>query len=458
MNFIYNFDQQKDTIAAISTPPGEGAISIIRISGPQAAEIIDRIFSKKLSQKTSHTVHFGKIMETPDKELDSVLAFLMKAPKSYTGEDLVEINCHGGQLITQKVLKKILETGARPALPGEFTLRAFLNHKIDLAQAEAVQSLISAKNTLALKAAQNQLAGKLTEKIKNLQKELIDIAADLEAETDFPEEEIETVNFSCLTKQLQKTLADLKQLSSSFETGKKFEEGITIAIIGTPNVGKSSLMNLLCQKEKAIVTDIPGTTRDLIEETAFLNSSFHFHLIDTAGIRTTYEKIEKEGIRRSLKALDNADMSLLVLDASRSLNPEDQKLIQRINPKKTILVWNKTDLNPHPPKIGLTYELLFSAKKQTGLKHLRKTIKQFIENQPFASKEELVLTKERHQNALSQAIKNCQKAIRGLQSQRSVEFISDDLRFALLSLGQIIGHDLTEDILSRIFSKFCIGK
>ncbi len=471
MKFIYNFDQQHDTIAAIATPPGEGAISVIRISGKEAVTILKTIFSKDPEEMTSHTVHFGKILDKQGKTLDTVLVTIMKAPKSYTGENSVEINCHGGTLITKKVFQRILEAGARAALPGEFTLRAFLNNKIDLAQAEAIQTLISAQNELALKAAKEQLEGKLSQEVKNIQKELIEIAAILEAWVDFPEEGLEFQTMEELKLHLSATLVKMQKLAASFERGKKLTDGIQLTIIGTPNVGKSSLMNALCQKEKAIVTDIPGTTRDLIEEKVLLGS-LHFHLIDTAGIRKTDQIVEQEGIRRSERALKKADLALLVLDASRSLNADDQELLKTVNKDKTIVIWNKTDLNPAPKKMGFPHELLLSLKpinnldikdlkenssKEKGLEELIQTIEK-LAWQKGESKEEIILTKERHKNALGKAIENCQKAVYGLEQKDSAEFVAADMRFALSALGQIIGHDLSEDILSEIFSKFCVGK
>ena len=487
MKFIYNFDQQHDTIAAIATPPGEGAISIIRISGKDAISVFDKIFSKKTSQMVSHSVHFGKILDPQDKNkvVDTVLAFIMKAPKSYTGENSVEINCHGGTLITKKVFQRILEAGARAALPGEFTLRAFLNNKIDLAQAEAIQTLISAQNELALKAAKEQLEGRLSQEIQTIQKELIETAAVLEAWVDFPEEGLEFQTMKELKQHLLTTLIRMQKLAASFERGKKLTDGIQLTIIGTPNVGKSSLMNALCQKEKSIVTDIPGTTRDLIEEKILLGS-LHFHLTDTAGIRKTDQTVEQEGVRRSEKALKKADLTLLILDASRELNTDDQTLLKTVDKAKTIVIWNKIDLNPAPKKIGFPHELLLSLKneislkknsseiKEKGLKAKEKNSKandleeqgleeliQTIEKlawQKSESKEEIILTKERHKNALGKAIENCQKAVYGLEQKSSAEFVAADMRFALSALGQIIGHDLSEDILSEIFSKFCVGK
>ena len=459
MQFIYNFDQQKDTIAAIATPAGEGAIAIIRLAGKNALSIFDKIFSKNVKKMPSHTVHFGKIIDPDNKNkiIDTALAFIMKAPKSYTGEDLIEINCHGGSLITRQVLNAVLKAGARPALPGEFTLRAFLNHKIDLAQAEAVQTLICAQNNKALAAAKDQLEGRLSQEIKTLQKELIETAALLEAGLDFPEEKLELEALKNLKPRLTSALSKMQKLFASFDLGKKLIEGMKIAIIGTPNVGKSSLMNLLCQKEKAIVTDIPGTTRDLIEETSSFGS-FHFHLIDTAGIRKASSKIEKEGIKRSEKIFKEADLVLLVLDSSRPLNADDQKLIKIAKAKKTILIWNKTDLQPSPQKLNFPYEILISAKQKTGLSLLIDTMQKTLENTQLDSKEQIILTQERHKASLKTAIENCQKAVLGIENNISEEFIAADLRFALLSLGQIIGHDLSEDILSEIFSKFCIGK
>ncbi len=332
-----------DTIAAICTPSGDGGVAMIRISGPNSIEVSNKIFSKNTYQLETHKMSYGKFLDSNKNEVDQGLLVVMRAPQSYTGEDVVEIFCHGGALITKKVLECAIKAGARPAAAGEFTQRAYLNKKMDLAQAEAVQSLISAKNEYALKMAADQLEGHLSKKIKEMQKNLIDQAAVLEAWVDFPEEGIEFCTLDEITAHLKGTLEAIKALIESYDNGQILKEGFSICLLGRPNVGKSSLLNQLLKKERAIVTPIAGTTRDLIEETIFIDG-MQYHLIDTAGIRKVNEVIEKEGISRALTAAKKADLILLVLDATKALTQEDQELIGQIKDKKVIVIWNKIDL------------------------------------------------------------------------------------------------------------------
>src|SRR3990167_9170965 len=319
--------QNNDPIAAIATPPGVGAIAVIRLSGPGAIAIADAVFSKKISTCQTHTAHYGKVLNSERKAIDHVLLLVMKAPRSYTGEDTIEISCHGGSLIAQKILSRLYEAGARPASPGEFSLRAFLNGKIDLAQAEAVQTLIAAKNEQAMQQAERQLEGVLSQTIASFQKELTEVAAILEASVDFPEEGLHFSEKEEIEAMLKTSLQKMVKLQKTFSEGKVLQEGITLCLIGAPNVGKSSLMNALLGYNRAIVTDIAGTTRDLLQEDLRFGG-LHFHLTDTAGIRTTEEVIEKEGIRRSTKAMEEADLILIVLDASRPLSSSDCELLK----------------------------------------------------------------------------------------------------------------------------------
>lgn len=449
------YDNQ-DTIAAIATAPGEAAISIIRISGKDALKIANQIFSRKIDLFKSHTVHFGKILDAQKKTIDSVLLTIMLGPNTYSGENSIEIHCHGGLLVTRKVLERILEAGARAAGPGEFTLRAFLNKKIDLVQAEAVSSLISANNELALAAAENQLEGALSKTILEFQKELIDIAATTESWVDFSEDDLELENKNEIKERLFKLQKKMEHLSNTFHEGKILFEGLNLAIIGSPNVGKSSLMNVLCQKERAIVTPIPGTTRDTLEEKIILGK-LHFNVIDTAGIRETQDVIEQEGIKRSKIALEKADIVLLVLDASKDLSSEDLELLKNLT-EKSIIVWNKIDLKKNKAPLNFKNIVDISAKENIGIDALKEKIEKMVFEKGAPSKEEVLLTKQRHKQALLEAIQFCGAAINGIEKDLSFEFISSDVRFCLNKLSSIIGQDITEDILTKIFSKFCIGK
>ncbi len=454
MHFVHRPYQKGETIAAVATPPGEGGIAVVRISGDKALDVAEKIYSGPLRSYPSHTVHFGRIVKN-EEVIDEVLIVVMKNPRSYTGEDTVEIHCHGGSLITRRVLQTILEAGARAALPGEFTFKAYMNGKLDLAQAEAVQELIAAKNDLALSAAENQLHGALSKKIDSFQKELVDIAAILEAWVDFPEEGLEFASFEEVIASLELTRKKMEHLSQTFQDGKIVHEGLTMCLSGAPNVGKSSLMNALLGKERAIVTPIPGTTRDLLEADLRIGG-LHFRLIDTAGIRATDEIVEQEGIRRSHQALQEADLILLVLDATRGLQETDQELIHIAPPHKTLVVWNKVDLPSLHPKPENAIDV--SAKQGLGLEELRHAIDQKIWRSGPPSKEEIVITNQRHHQALNQATASLQLVIEGLQNRISAEFVAADMRRALLELGTIIGTDISEDILSAIFSKFCVGK
>lgn len=447
--------QKGETIAAVATPPGEGGIAVIRISGGRALEVAEKVYSGQIQSYQSHQVHFGRIINPKGEVVDEVLIVVMKAPRSYTGEDTVEIHCHGGSLITRRVLQTVLDAGARAALPGEFTFKAYMNGKLDLAQAEAVQELIAAKNDLALSAAENQLQGALSKKIESFQKELIDIAAILEAWVDFPEEGLEFASFEEVIASLQATCKKMETLSQTFQDGKIVHEGLTMCLSGVPNVGKSSLMNALLGKDRAIVTPIPGTTRDLLEADLRIGG-LHFRLVDTAGIRSTEEIVEQEGIRRSHQALQDADLILLVLDATCGVQETDQELLNIAPPYKTLVIWNKIDL----PSLHQRPEdsLEVSAKQGLGLDELRQAIDQKIWRSGPPSKEEIVITNSRHHQALNQAIESIKLVIQGLQTRVSAEFVAADMRRALLELGTIIGIDISEDILSAIFSKFCVGK
>lgn len=444
----------EDTIVAIATPPGEGAISAIRLSGEKALEIADSVFSGSVLSYDSHTAHYGKILAEDDSIIDRVLLLVMINPKSYTGENSVEIFCHGGKLITQRVYERLLEKGARAAIPGEFTFRAFQNGKIDLAQAEAVQSFIGAQNEQALKIAEQQLEGRLSNEIRLLQKELVHILGILEAWVDFPEEDLEFSKLSEIIVQLEKLKAQMQELVSTYDYGQLLEEGFSLCLVGPPNAGKSSLMNALLGKERAIVTHLPGTTRDLIEESIYLGK-VHFRLIDTAGIRKTKKVIEQIGIQKSLKAQENADVILLVLDAHKSV---DLTNFNHLNWDKTLLVWNKIDLGKHPSEITAPHQVEVSALKKQNLQEIHKKIEEILFEKTHFDAQKPVLTKSRHKLAILRAVSACERAITGLNENISQEFICADLRDALNELGSVIGMNVTEEVLTEIFATFCLGK
>lgn len=458
MKFIHQPYHPGETIAAIATPPGEGGVAIIRIAGDRAIDIAEKVFSGPVRTYKSHTAHFGQIKNSQGGHVDDVLLLVMVGKRSYCGETTVEIHCHGGSLITRRVLEAVLAAGARAALPGEFTFKAFMNGKLDLMQAEAVQELIAAKNEKALDAAENQLRGLLSKKILAFQKSITTVAAILEAWVDFPEEGLEFATMDEICSDLEEICRDMEKLAATFHDGKILHEGLSMCLIGCPNVGKSSLMNALLDKERAIVSAIPGTTRDVLEDHMRLNG-IHLKVSDTAGIRVSDEVIEQEGIRRSKEVMQAADLILLVLDASKGLHESDHELLSQVPTGKTLAVWNKIDL-PHGelPKLPFDNVISLSAKERRGLEQLHAAIDSIIWKDGPPSKEELVITNIRHKESLHNAINATRKVIAGLRGGTSPEFLTIDMRQSLSELGKIIGADISEDILSAIFSKFCIGK
>jgi len=452
MEFVHRPYLPGQTIAAIATAPGEAGIAIVRISGADAIAIAEKVFSKPVSALNSHTVHYGKII-WQEELLDDVLLIVMKAPRSFTGEDTVEIQCHGG-LTAKRVLEVVLLAGAKAASPGEFSFKAYMNGKMDLAQAEAIQAKIGAKNELALASAQEQLEGKLSAKVRHFQTLLVDIVAIFEAWVDFPEEGLEFRPFDEVVATLQRLLDDMAALIKSFHQGKILHDGVAVALVGSPNVGKSSLMNALLGKERVIVSPIAGTTRDLVEDDLRLNN-LHLRLIDTAGIRETKELIEEEGIRRSKKSIERADVVLYVLDAT---SPDP--VMFDLPTDKTIAIWNKIDMeHARPlPKLGFKEVVEVSALHSVGLEALHEAIDRLIWREGEMSRDEVVISSLRHKEALQEAHDACYQALQGLKSGVSPEFVSIDTRASLQALGTIIGTNITEDIITRVFSKFCIGK
>lgn len=454
----------EDTIAAISTPIGEGGLGIVRISGPRAFSVANKIFSSKVSRLPSHTVHHGYIIDPRSKErIDEVMLSIFKKPKSFTAEDIIEISGHGGVVPLRRILEVCLSTGARLAEPGEFTKRAFLNERIDLAQAEAVVDIIRAKTEMGLKVALHQLDGELSSKIEGLRRELIHLSAHLEAAIDFPEEDIERLKSPQMLLRARKVLKEVRKLLEGAQGGKVLREGIKTVIIGRPNVGKSSLLNALLKEKRAIVTPIPGTTRDIIEEIINIKG-IPLKIIDTAGLTTAGGPIEKESINRTRRSLEAADLVLLVMDAATYLSKEDYGIMEDVKDKKVIVVINKTDL-PEVIEVNEIRKILHdkriikvSATKKTGLERLEKMIIDLIFEGGVAPSDRTLVTNIRHKDALERTKRSLENMIESIEKDMSAEFISLDLRAALDSLGEITGKTVTEDILDEIFSQFCIGK
>lgn len=458
MHFIHRPYIPNETVAAIATAPGEGGIAVIRVSGSDSFSIVQKIFTGTIASYATHTVHLGKIVNREGIVLDEILLLIMRAPRSFTGEDTIEIHCHGGNLIAKKILQELIFAGAKPALPGQFSLKAFMNGKIDLTQAEAIQQVISAKNDLAMHAAEGQLQGSLSTKIKMIQKKIIDISAILEAWVDFPEEGLEFASMEEICLELEESINETKKLSNSFKEGKLLHEGLSLCLIGPPNAGKSSLMNCLLGKARAIVTDIAGTTRDTLEDFLYIGE-LHVKLIDTAGIRSSEEIVEQEGIKRSQQAMQESDLTLLVLDSSTPLCENGLTLLNNCDPNKTVLIWNKSDLtSTKPPDKTFPFTTTISTKTGEGMDHLKTTIYQAIWQGGPPAKEEIFLTQFRHKQAIDAAHESLSSVLEGLKTGVSPEFLSFEIRKALFELGTILGMDISEEVLSSIFSKFCVGK
>lgn len=455
-----------DTIAAISTPPGEGGIGIVRLSGHSAIEIVKNIFRtgknrKKPSYLKSHNLYYGYIIDpSADNNIDEVILSIMKAPRSYTKEDVVEINSHSGIIVMKRILDVVLAYGARIAEPGEFTRRAFLNGRIDLAQAEAVMDIIRAKTDASLKFACNQLEGKLSSKIKNIYDRLADCLAHIEADIDYPEDDISPVNFKSITENIEQIITEIKQLLNTVDYGKIFRDGIKIAIVGRPNTGKSSLLNAILRENRAIVTEIPGTTRDSIEE--YINlGGFPIQLIDTAGIRKTEDQIEKLGVRRSYETISRADLILYLLDTSDNFNSCDLKTLADIPSEKIILVLNKIDLPRKlklPQNISCIKTVEISLLTYEGSEIIEKTILEILSSGKVSCEDGIIISNMRHKKSIMDSYNSLLELKTALEKGFSSDILAIDLKNALNSLGEILGYKVTEDILNRIFENFCVGK
>ena len=456
----------EDTIAAIATPLGQGGLAVIRLSGPQALRVADRSFvpagpqSLSPSQALSHTIHYGRIVRS-GRTVDEVLVAVMRAPRTFTREDTVEISCHGGVLPAKLVLDTVLENGARLAGPGEFTRRAFLNGRLDLAQAEAVADLIHSRTELALEAANEQLAGKLSQRINQLRDEMIRTLAHVEAHIDFPDEDISPDTRGQLIARLERGVAFMAELLRTANEGRILRQGIRAAIVGRPNAGKSSLLNQLLGQDRAIVSPIAGTTRDTIEETANIRG-LPVIFIDTAGLREARDAIEVEGIRRSRESLARAEFILHLLDASQPLTPADDQYFAEFAGKKNIVVLNKLDLPRQlvlPPGRADTGPVVtVSCATGQGIEALKDAIKALAWSGGLASEMFQVMINSRHQEALGRARLATQRTIGVLRAGETLELAAAELRIAVNAVGEIVGKTTTEDLLDSIFSQFCLGK
>ncbi len=455
-----------DTICGIATPLGEGGISIIRVSGSDSLKVINKIFKGKNSSNIldmkSYTMRYGYICDIDSKvEIDEVIISYMKGPRSFTAEDVVEVNCHGGVVSTGRVLEEIIKVGARIAEPGEFTKRAFLNGRIDLSQAEAVMDIIRAKTDLSMKSAVMQSNGALSKEIGKLREYMLNTLALIEYSVDFTEDDEEPDETIPIRVQEQLTVAieDMKKLLEGANEGRIIRDGLKLAIIGKPNVGKSSLLNCLLKEKRAIVTDIPGTTRDIIEEFISLDG-IPVKITDTAGIRETEDEVEKIGVEKSREKIDEADLVVLMLDSSRPLEDEDREIIKKVKDKKYVVLMNKNDLEK---KISdddikeLKNIIYISAKTGFGIDELKKKVKDLFFNGEVDS-ESMIISNNRHKQALYRALENCEEALDRVKSNEYLDLISIYVTSALKALGEITGSELEEDLINKIFSEFCVGK
>lgn len=457
---------EQDTIAAISTPLGEGGIAVIRVSGPTSVQATDKIYkgAKRLQDCGSHTVNYGHIIDPKTGDtVDEVLVTIMKAPRSFTREDVVEVSCHGGIVSVNRILELLLQHGIRLAEPGEFTKRAFLNGRIDLSQAEAVIDLIRSKSDQAFGIAMKQAEGHLSKKIRKLREILVETMAHIEVNIDYPEHDVEELTARFIKEKCDEALGELEQLLKSARQGKVLREGIVTAIVGRPNVGKSSLLNLLAQENKAIVTDIPGTTRDVIEEFVSLNG-IPLKLLDTAGIRETMDVVEQIGVERSKNALSEADLILLVLNYNEPLNEEERQLLEELETKPFLVIVNKTDLPQQLEmdevlsKVPSNHVIKMSIKEENGLELLEKAISERFFGGEIVSEDQTYVSNVRHIHLLKQAKEALVEAREGAQEYIPIDMIQIDLQRAWEQLGEIIGETASDSLINEIFTKFCLGK
>lgn len=448
------------TIAAISTPMGHGGIGIVRVSGDDALNIINKVFVPKTKgQIKPYSLKFGNIVDESRKVLDQVLISFFKAPKTYTGEDICEVNCHGGLIVTKQILDLLLRNGASLAEPGEFTKRAFLNGKIDLTQAEAVIDLINSKSSKENSVSLKQLEGFLGERINDIKKDIIDLLVDIEANIDYPEYDIEEVRREKIVGVLENSIEKIERLESTFESGKILREGVNTAIIGKPNVGKSSLLNALLRENRAIVTEIAGTTRDTIEEYVTIKG-IPLKLIDTAGIRDTEDVVEHIGIEKSKKAIEEAELVLLLLDATSEVSEEDKALIDMVQNKNHIMLINKIDAGNKISKEsfegGNVVEI--SIKNGIGLNVLEDKIEEIFNIAKLETEDNLMITNSRHQSLILNAKNGIKNALNSVNMGIPLDMISIDIQEAIQRLGEITGEAVSEEVINGIFAKFCLGK
>lgn len=455
-----------DTIVAIATALSNAGLSIVRISGSDAFSIIDKIYVSKngkkvISEQPSHTIHYGFIKDG-DEVIDEVMVAIMKAPSTYTKEDIIEINCHGGIIVTKKILETVIKYGARTAEPGEFTKRAFLNGRIDLSQAEAVIDIIHAKSEYALSSSLKQLKGGVLERVKEIREKVIYDIAYIEAALDDPEHMDIADYIDELTDHVKLTINKVEKLLATADNGKIIREGVQTVIIGKPNAGKSSLLNVLVGEERAIVTDIAGTTRDTLEETINLNGVI-LNMIDTAGIRATEDVVEQIGVARARKVAGDADLVLYVIDGSRALDQDDYEIIELIKERKSIVLVNKSDLElvvdiNEVEKLTNARAIIISAKNNTGIDELEECVKEMFIQGTLSFNDEVYITNIRHKESLEECLVSMKQVLTSIEAGMPEDFYSIDLMNAYAKLGEIIGEEVGEDLVNTIFQKFCMGK